>query len=84
MNDVAFDVELDVRGLSCPMPIVKARLELKKMEAGQVLKVMATDRGSLRDFQGWAKASKEVELVGQETAEQDGKALFLHYVRKTG
>lgn len=84
MSGIPFDVELDVRGLSCPMPIVKARLELKKMEAGQVLKVVATDRGSLRDFQGWAKASKEVELVGQETGEQDGKPLFLHYVRKTG
>ena len=45
-----FDKTLDVRGLNCPMPLVNARKELGKLELGQVLKVLATDRGSVSDF----------------------------------
>jgi TusA-related sulfurtransferase len=53
-----FDKMLDARGQNCPMPLVNARKEVGKLEVGQVLKVVATDRGSLADFQGWAKVAK--------------------------
>jgi tRNA 2-thiouridine synthesizing protein A len=53
MSD-AVDLELDARGLNCPMPLVKARQAIAGLQAGQTLKVIATDRGSLKDFQGWA------------------------------
>ena len=58
---------LDAPGLNCPMPLVNARKEIRKLELGDVLKVVTTDRGSVADFQGWAKVAKNVELIGQET-----------------
>jgi TusA-related sulfurtransferase len=79
----AFDKLLDVRGLNCPMPLVNARREIGKLEAGQVLKVVATDRGTVADFQGWAKVAKNVELLGQETESADGATLYIHYVKRT-
>lgn len=77
-----FHQELDARGLSCPMPIVRARQEVGKLQAGEILRVLSTDRGSVRDFQGWAKASKAIELVAQETEQQSDGEVFVHYVRK--
>ncbi|MBU1426709.1 MAG: sulfurtransferase TusA family protein [Gammaproteobacteria bacterium] len=50
MSDVIFDAELDVRQLACPLPILRAKKSLSAMEAGQVLKIVATDKGSPRDF----------------------------------
>jgi len=78
-----FDKMLDARGQNCPMPLVNARKEIVKLEVGQVLKVVATDRGSLADFQGWAKVAKNVELVGQETESDGGAPLYVHYVKRT-
>jgi TusA-related sulfurtransferase len=48
-----------------------------------VLKVMATDRGSVADFQGWVKIAKNVELVAQETESVDGASVYIHYVKRT-
>lgn len=50
-----FHKELDARGLHCPLPILKAKKALAEMVSGQVLRVMATDPGSVRDFQAFAK-----------------------------
>lgn len=50
-----FDKELDARGLHCPLPILKAKKALAEMVSGQVLRVMATDPGSVRDFQAFSK-----------------------------
>ena len=50
-----FDKEIDARGLNCPLPILKAKKALADMETGQVLRVFATDPGSVRDFQAFAK-----------------------------
>ena len=58
---------LDAPGLNCPMPLVNARKEIRKLELGEVLRVVTTDRGSVAEFQGWAKVAKNVELIGQET-----------------
>jgi tRNA 2-thiouridine synthesizing protein A len=79
----AFDKLLDARGLNCPMPLVNARKEIGTLEVGQVLKVMATDRGSVADFQGWAKVAKNVELVAQETETLDGASAYIHFVKRT-
>jgi TusA-related sulfurtransferase len=79
----AFDKVFDARGLSCPMPLVNARKEIGKLELGQVLKVLATDRGSVADFQGWAKVAKNVELVAQETETAEGGNVYAHYVKRT-
>jgi tRNA 2-thiouridine synthesizing protein A len=78
-----FDQVLDARGLNCPMPLVNARKEIGKLEPGQVLRILATDRGSVADFQGWAKVAKNVALVGQETENLDGANVYVHYVKRT-
>ena len=50
-----FDHELDARGLNCPLPILRAKKTLNTMAGGEVLKIMATDPGSVRDFEAFAK-----------------------------
>ena len=80
---IAYDELLDVKGAKCPMPIVKSRQAIKKIAVGSVLKVIATDRGSVPDFQGWADMAKDIELVEQETVQENGQDLYLHYVRRT-
>lgn len=77
-----FDQEFDARGLACPMPLVKARKQFNALQPGQVLKVLATDRGSVPDFQGWAKADSAVELVNQETTSIDGQEIYIHYLKR--
>lgn len=78
-----FDRELDARGMNCPMPLVNARKEIGRLEPGQVLKVTATDRGSVADFQGWAKIAKNVELIGQETETAPDGNVYVHYIKRT-
>ncbi len=58
--------EIDTRGLNCPLPILKAKKALAEMVSGQLLKVVATDTGSLKDFQAFAKQTGN-ELVQQDT-----------------
>jgi len=83
MNDVHFDDTLDTKGLNCPMPVVKARKKVGELDKGQVLRVLSTDRGSIKDFQGWAKIAKNVELLAQETESEDGDEIYVHFVQKT-
>ena len=64
------DKELDTRGLNCPLPILKAKKALAEMTSGQTLKVIATDSGSVRDFQAFAKQTGN-ELVEQDAAGPD-------------
>lgn len=72
-----FDKELDTRGLNCPLPILKAKKALSDMLSGQVLRVVSTDAGSVRDFQAFARQTGN-ELVEQETAGED----FIHFMRR--
>jgi tRNA 2-thiouridine synthesizing protein A len=65
-----FDKELDARGLNCPLPILKAKKALAEMTSGQILRVLATDPGSVRDFQAFARQTGNV-LVGQNEGEQE-------------
>lgn len=59
-----FHKELDARGLNCPLPILKAKKALAEMVSGEILRVIATDPGSVRDFQAFAKQTGNT-LVGQ-------------------
>lgn len=79
---MTYDVEVDAHGLQCPMPIVNARKAFQRLRSGQVLRVVATDSGSVNNFQGWVKMVTDAELLAQETTEMDGKAVYLPYVRK--
>ncbi|SHG92430.1 sulfurtransferase TusA family protein [Halobaculum gomorrense] len=69
---------LDVKGLSCPMPIVKTKGAIDDLAAGEVLEVVATDPGSVSDIDGWASGTDGVNLLEQE----EGDDVFTHYVRK--
>jgi tRNA 2-thiouridine synthesizing protein A len=50
-----FDKEIDTRGLNCPIPILRAKKALNDMQSGQVLRILATDPGSVKDFQAFSK-----------------------------
>ena len=72
-----FDQELDARGLNCPLPILRAKKSLNAMTAGQILKIMATDPGSVKDFEAFAKQTGN-ELL--EHSEHD--KVFTFYMRR--
>ena len=65
-----FDKELDARGLNCPLPILRAKKALTDMQSGQVLKIVATDPGSVKDFQAFAKQTGN-DLLQQAEAEKE-------------
>ena len=74
---------LDVRGLKCPLPIVKAKKELDGMEPGDVLQVVATDPGSVADFQGWVKTNRRAMLRAQRTERDEaGREVFVHVLER--
>jgi tRNA 2-thiouridine synthesizing protein A len=77
--------QLDVRGTKCPVPIVRARKEIDGMRAGDLLEVVATDPGSVSDFQGWAKTSKLAVLKEQRTEkDQTGREVYIHVLERRG
>ena len=69
--------ELDTRGLNCPLPILKAKKALADMQTGDLLKVFATDPGSMRDFQAFARQTGN-ELVEQTNVGDE----FVHILRR--
>ena len=71
------DIEIDTRGLNCPLPILKAKKALTSMSSGQLLKVRSTDPGSLRDFQAFARQTGN-ELVEQATLADE----FVHWLKR--
>ena len=71
------DAELDATGLSCPLPLLKAKLELNRLASGAVLKVIATDAGSQRDFRTFAR------LAGHELLrEEEDAGTYRYWLRK--
>lgn len=76
--DCTVDEELDATGLNCPMPLLKAKQALNRLAAGQVLRVRATDPGSRRDFDVFARQSGQ-ELLSSD--ERDG--CYIYLLRKT-
>jgi tRNA 2-thiouridine synthesizing protein A len=71
------DKEIDTRGLNCPLPILRAKKALAELSSGQVLKVVSTDPGSMRDFQAFCRQTGN-ELLGQQVASAD----FIHFVKR--
>jgi tRNA 2-thiouridine synthesizing protein A len=65
-----FDHELDTRGLNCPLPILKAKKALNGMQSGQVLKVVATDPGSVKDFEAFSRQTGN-ELLSHAQNERE-------------
>ena len=77
MNDIVFDVELDVRKLACPLPILRAKKSLAAMNGGQVLKVIATDKGSAKDFPEFCSKTGNELLSADEQGEE-----FIFHIRR--
>lgn len=71
------DVQLDAKGLACPMPIVKTKKAMNDVSEGQVLEIQATDKGSVADLAAWSKTVGH-QYIG--TNEENG--VFYHYIRK--
>jgi tRNA 2-thiouridine synthesizing protein A len=69
-----FDQELDASGLNCPLPILRAKKTLGTMESGKILRIIATDPGSVKDFEAFAKQTGNQLL---SSGEEGGKYVFL-------
>jgi len=83
-RNTTFDRTLDVRGLLCPMPLIRARQEVSDLAVGEILKVVSTDRASTRDFQGWAEVTRSIELLDQAVEDDGPETLYIHYVMRLG
>lgn len=78
MMEIIFNETLDAKGLACPMPIVKAKKAMQQLEAGKVMEIQATDKGSTADLKAWSKSAGHHYLGTVE----DGDVLK-HYLRKS-
>ena len=72
-----FNKEFDASGLACPLPIVKTKKALNDMQSGQVLKIVATDPGSVKDFQAFSKQTGN-ELLSHAAAQKE----FTFYMKR--
>ena len=72
-----FDKDLDARGLNCPLPILRAKKALTDMQSGQVLRIVSTDLGSVKDFAAFCKQTGN-ELLSQSDADKE----FTFFLRK--
>ena len=70
-------LEVDARGLNCPLPILRAKKALANIVSGDILKVISTDPGSMRDFKAFAKQTGN-ELIAQQTVGNE----FIHYLKR--
>lgn len=77
MSTDLFDVALEVRNLACPLPILRAKKSLSAMSSGQVLKIVATDKGSPKDFIDFCRQTGN-ELLASETSGED----FVFLIRR--
>lgn len=77
MQEIRVDREIDTRGLNCPLPILRAKKALADLTSGQVLKVVSTDPGSMRDFKAFCKQTGN-ELLLQQAIEKD----FVHFLKR--
>ena len=74
---VAHDMELGASGLNCPLPLLKAKMELNRMASGAILKVIATDAGSQRDFRTFARLAGHTLL-----REEDEAGVYRYWLKK--
>jgi len=73
-----FDRELDVKGLNCPLPILRTKKALSEMSSGQLLRVLATDPGAVKDFDAFARQTGNQLMSSSE----DGAVFEFHFKRK--
>lgn len=73
-----FDKEVDARGLNCPLPILRAKKALAEIQTGQTVRVLATDPGSVKDFQAFAKQTGNELLKQSETPDK----VFEFYLKR--
>ena len=74
MSDLEIKVKVDASGLSCPMPILKAAQAMKSVQPGELVEIVATDPGSVKDFDAWARST------GNSLVEQDASAGRFRFV----
>ena len=77
-----FDRELDVKGLNCPLPILRTKKTLSEMSSGQVLRVLATDPSAVKDFQAFAKQTGNHLLSNAESESESGPVFDFYFKRK--
>ena len=77
MTTMTFDKDLDVRGLNCPLPILRAKKALADLKSGQVLRVLATDPGSVKDFQAFAR-----QTGNQLLSHTEENSIFTFFMKK--
>ncbi|BCJ88283.1 hypothetical protein skT53_32680 [Effusibacillus dendaii] len=77
MKKMNTDVFVDAKGLSCPMPIVKAKKAIDALQPGQIMELEATDKGSVNDFQSWVKQTKH-EMIKME----EDNGVYRFFVKK--
>ena len=77
MTEQAYDQELDCQGLLCPLPIIKTKQAMDKLAAGQVLRMLSTDAGSVNDVQAWVRQTGN-ELLNHE----ESGGVYTYYLRK--
>jgi len=78
MNDILYDQELDCKGLNCPLPILKTKKQVDTMDVGQVLKMEATDPGSINDMNAWSRRTGH-ELLSHSL--DDG--IYTFFIKKS-
>ncbi|HIA30975.1 MAG TPA: sulfurtransferase TusA family protein [Candidatus Marinimicrobia bacterium] len=78
MNKIDYNKKLDCTGLNCPLPILKTKKQIDAMETGQILKMEATDPGSINDVIAWTRRTGN-ELVSQT---EDGD-IYIFYIKKS-
>jgi tRNA 2-thiouridine synthesizing protein A len=71
------DKVLDAKGLLCPMPVIKARKAIKEIALGQVLEVLATDKGAVKDFEAWSRQTGNELLDSSESS-----GVYTFHIRK--
>jgi len=74
MSNLDIKVKVDASGLSCPMPILKAAQAIKSVQTGELVEIVATDPGSVKDFDAWARST------GNSLVEQDASAGKFRFV----
>jgi len=70
MSDITPDLELDLRGLLCPMPMVKVSQKIKDVEVGGVIRAVATDAGAMADIPAWAKSTGNEVLQAEKEGDE--------------
>ena len=82
-KEIEFDDELDVSGKHSPMPLLKSRKAINKLDRKEVLKVITTDSDSVADLQKWADDTKNIKLVGEEHVEDEaGDVVYVLYLKR--